>query len=174
MDNSKLANWLQILANLGIVAGLILVGVQINQNTKIAEVDLVTRGYEQVQQYHLAMIGENPSRVLAKAATAAGDLSDEELLVLRGIFMFWLNTDDQAEIQVAMGLVDSNFRAQVLEGRVDLYGGNPVFAAMWKDLQSSNAENAEWMDIIDGRIRATKHDMHAEQLNRWREAVKIK
>ena len=33
MSSEKLANWLQIVANLGILAGLIMVAVQINQNT---------------------------------------------------------------------------------------------------------------------------------------------
>ena len=33
MNSEKLANWLQIVANLGILAGLIMVAVQINQNT---------------------------------------------------------------------------------------------------------------------------------------------
>ena len=33
MNSEKLANWLQIVGNLGILAGLIMVAVQINQNT---------------------------------------------------------------------------------------------------------------------------------------------
>ncbi len=33
MNSEKLANWLQIVGNLGILAGLVLVAVEINQNT---------------------------------------------------------------------------------------------------------------------------------------------
>ncbi len=33
MNSEKLGNWLQIVGNLGILAGLILVAVEINQNT---------------------------------------------------------------------------------------------------------------------------------------------
>ncbi len=33
MNSKKLANWLQIIGNLGILAGLVLVAIEINQNT---------------------------------------------------------------------------------------------------------------------------------------------
>ncbi len=46
MESSKIGYWLQVGANIGILAGLILVGFQINQNTKISHADLTARSYE--------------------------------------------------------------------------------------------------------------------------------
>ena len=37
MDFTKTSNWLQVTANLGIVAGLILVGVQLKQNADLLD-----------------------------------------------------------------------------------------------------------------------------------------
>lgn len=41
MDFTKTGNWLQVTANLGIVAGLILVGVQLQQNTDLLKTQLL-------------------------------------------------------------------------------------------------------------------------------------
>ena len=41
VDFTKTANWLQVTANLGIVAGLILVGVQLQQNTDLLKTQLL-------------------------------------------------------------------------------------------------------------------------------------
>ena len=34
MDSNKLSNWLQVAGNFGLLAGLVLVAVQINQNSE--------------------------------------------------------------------------------------------------------------------------------------------
>ncbi len=40
MESSKFGYWLQIGANVGILAGLILVGLQINQNTELTRMSI--------------------------------------------------------------------------------------------------------------------------------------
>ncbi len=37
MNSSKLNEWLQITTSLGVIAGLIIVGYEINQNTRLAK-----------------------------------------------------------------------------------------------------------------------------------------
>ncbi len=46
MNTEKLSHWVSILSNIGLLAGLILVAIQINQNTDLARTEMVSRGYE--------------------------------------------------------------------------------------------------------------------------------
>ena len=82
MDSNKLSNWLQVAGNFGLLAGLVLVGFQINQNTEIARTDLTARGHELAMEMNLALMGENPTVALTKAATDPESLTDEELVIV--------------------------------------------------------------------------------------------
>jgi hypothetical protein len=85
MDSSKAANWLQILGNLGLIVGLVLVAVQIKQNNDLAKAQLLSDGWLAAIQWNLAQIGENPAISIAKASAAPDQLTDEDLIVLDGI-----------------------------------------------------------------------------------------
>ncbi len=91
MDSIKISSWLQVAGNFGLLAGLILVGFQINQNTEISKADLTARSYEVAMQYQLAMMGENPAAALAKAGTDPSSLTDEELIVINNFNWLWWN-----------------------------------------------------------------------------------
>ena len=82
MNSSRAANWLQIIGNLGLIAGLVLVAVQIKQNNDLAKAQLLSEGWLAAIQMNLAQIGENPAASMAKANTAPHQLTDEDLLVL--------------------------------------------------------------------------------------------
>ncbi len=41
MDSNKFSNWLQVAPNIGILAGLILVGLQMQQNTDLLRMQLL-------------------------------------------------------------------------------------------------------------------------------------
>lgn len=172
METSKITNWLQIIANLGIVGGLILVGIQINQNTEMAQADQRARVYEQVIQYQIAMMGENPSKAVATASANPSELTDEELLVLRRIFGFWTNLDSLTEHNRDQGFIrDSVNIESVWKDRArTVYGANPVWAAMWEDEKNSGME---WKRIVDEEIKLLKHDYNEKQLQRWREAIQV-
>ncbi len=69
MESSKagrLANWLQIGANLGILAGLILVGFQIAQSNRIAAAQLFGENVESNISSYLALIGETPEQSMVR------------------------------------------------------------------------------------------------------------
>ena len=78
MNLDKLANWLQIIGNLGILAGLILVAMQINQNTQAtiatASTDLTNQSME---YFALGMDNQVISRAILKESIG-GELDDFE------------------------------------------------------------------------------------------------
>ncbi len=60
MESSKVGSWLQIGANFGILAGLMLVSVQIVQSNAITGAELFSDNLESTVARELALVGEEP------------------------------------------------------------------------------------------------------------------
>ena len=60
MDSNKIGSWLQIGANVGILAGLILVSAQIFQSNAITGAELFSENLESTVARDLALLGETP------------------------------------------------------------------------------------------------------------------
>jgi hypothetical protein len=56
----KLTRWLTLLANLAVLAGIILVAIQIQQNTDITKAQMANEYYLLDAQLELAMMGDSP------------------------------------------------------------------------------------------------------------------
>jgi hypothetical protein len=82
VESGKLANWLQILGNVGLIAGLVLVAVQIKQNTDATKAQMVNEGFAANLELTLAVVGENASSALSKAIDSPDALTTEEMVVL--------------------------------------------------------------------------------------------
>ena len=75
----KLNSWIEYLTAFAIVAGLIVVVWELRQNRALAEADLATQAYGQIQTYWQTLAGENPSVIVAKACSEPNELSDAEV-----------------------------------------------------------------------------------------------
>ena len=81
MEPGKLNNWLQVIGNLGLIAGLILVAVQLNQTNQIASLQMMHESWLATQEMYMAMAGDNPSESWAKAVFDPEGLSEQDLVV---------------------------------------------------------------------------------------------
>ncbi len=82
MGSNKLANWLQVAANIGILTGLILVGLQMQQNFKLSQSQIISDGYAAVRADHASLMGESPTVAVAKALTDPESLTMSDLLIM--------------------------------------------------------------------------------------------
>ena len=172
MNLSKISNYLQILANFGIVAGLVLVGIQINQNTKIAAADMTSRAYELAAQYHLAMLGENPMEAVATAATEPEKLTDEQLLVLERIIAFWIDFDSRGEINVVNNLTHRELADKYLRIHArNLYAPNSVSAAIWHERKVELGGEGYWTSVVDNELQSSEYDSDARLIKALRRII---
>ena len=88
MESSKVAYWLQVGANLGVIGGLVLLAVQINQSVEITKAQIVNDYFIADMQLELKMMGENPSQSWTRAVYQPDDLSQEDRAVLDRYFNF--------------------------------------------------------------------------------------
>lgn len=129
MDLGQLNSWLGIVANLGVVAGLVLVALQIRQNTLITKAQVANDWFLADMQLELAMMGENPAATWAKAVVAPDDLDDREAAVLDRYFNFGLVQIQRLQKMHELGVADAEWmeRASYLSWHL----GNEVGRRWW-------------------------------------------
>jgi hypothetical protein len=97
MDLSKFGYWLQILGNLGLIAGLMLVSVQIKQANDLHKAQMISDSWLANINRETALFGENPAKSMARAYAAPHQLTDDDLIVLdavvRSDWMFGLRME---------------------------------------------------------------------------------
>lgn len=100
--------WIELFTAFAILAGLIVVVWELRQNRDLAEADLATQAYGQIQNHWQGLLGENPSAVVAKACSEPKELSDEEVGVYWAhLQMQFFNMHRNVYVDAAAGF-DSN------------------------------------------------------------------
>ena len=88
MNSDQIGRWLTLAANVGVIAGLILVAVQINQNTAITKAQIANDYYIADMTLELAMMGENPADSFNKAVYAPDEITTADAVVLDRYFNY--------------------------------------------------------------------------------------
>ena len=174
MESSKLANWLQILGNFGLIVGLILVAIQIRQSSEIAHAQIVSDGFAIVNDIKLAIAGEEPGIVLAKAIAHPEELSDEEMVKVNALLSAHWYTRIRTEY-----LSDKGFSFGTPEtygqGTVSEFLDNPYGLAWWEEKKFGFGRFApKTRDVINDFLAKEGEDVggETESLNRIRENLK--
>lgn len=115
MDLGRINNWLQLAANLGLIAGLVLVGAQLRQNADIARAQLLNDYYLADMQLELSMMGENPAPDWVKAIYSPDQLTREEAAVVDRYFNYGLVQVNRLEKLYDLGLVNEEDWAERIE-----------------------------------------------------------
>ena len=113
MANLKLANWLQIGANIGIIVGLVLVAMEINQANRIAKANAYqARANAEADAYGAFLESDQ----LFQAWSERFDMTENEvveLLVAQMLFNSWENLFFQQELDMLEPDHWESVRAQI-------------------------------------------------------------
>ena len=162
MDSQKLLNWLQFTGTLGILAGLVLVGIQISQSTELLRLQMEHEWNSGFQQISENMLGESPAEVIAKATDNPESLSTAELFILENYLNSYLDQWYLINTQSDLGLVsEDRWRIDQLQGDTtdDSYltyvFGNQVSQAWWDVVSESGGwlEDQEFYTAVNTAIR---------------------
>jgi hypothetical protein len=129
MDLEQLNSWLAVVANLGVVGGLVLVALQIRQNTRITKAQVANDWFLADMQLELAMMGENPAATWAKAVFSPDELDYHDAAVLDRYFNFGLVQIQRLQKMHELGVADAEWmqRASYLSWHL----GNEVGRRWW-------------------------------------------
>ena len=90
MESNRVAQWVQVTATIGVLIGIVLVIIELQQAKALAEAEVVSGFFAELSQNNRALIGENPTGLLTKACLRPDEVTDEELFALDGYFNSWL------------------------------------------------------------------------------------
>ena len=131
MDFSKLNSWLQVSANIGIVLGLVLVGVQLKQNSDLARIQLLYDESRRVVEFELEMVGERAAEVWAKSIEDPENLTLEEVRIMEALYYSFIENLRGTYRLAQLGLLeDSDWRSRV-ESEVNFYISDPYALSWW-------------------------------------------
>ncbi len=82
MNMDKANQWLMVISHLGILAGLVLVGVQIKQDNDLTRVQIFSETTSSRIQMHESLMGDNPAPIVVKSLTNPEALTLEEIRVM--------------------------------------------------------------------------------------------
>ncbi len=174
MDSTKVASWLQIFGNFGLIAGLILVAVQINQNTEIARAQIVSDAWTHPLNYQLSLMGETPVGPWYKAMTNQ-ELADEDLAVVQAMieYHWYVAVRNETMYQAGYSLASPEFFAAAFLGEV----GHGIVAVAWWDTVASDGFKGlapETRDAVDRQLAERRVEFErgfALEFSAWKRRV---
>ncbi len=146
MDTDKLKRWLTLGANIGVLSGLILVALQINQNSEIAKAQLANDYYLADMQLERSMMGENPIQAWVKAVYSPNEMTPEDAAILDRYFNFGLVQLNRLRKLEELGLADEEMVRERV-GYLRWHLGNEAGRKWWTTSKRFYAE--EFANLID-------------------------
>ena len=137
MESNKLGHWLQVGANVGILAGLVLVGIQISQNSDLLRYQLLFEERNSAIQAERALLGENPAAVIEKSVLDPLNLSYADLRIMEAInWSFFEGVRRKYDLRELLG----DEWKHAVKSASYLYG-TPFGRAWWSEIRGSWCDN---------------------------------
>ncbi len=145
--SDRVNSWLSLIASVGILAGLILVAIELNQNTDQLRMQLTFQANQKIFENNRDLLGDNPTPAYAKAITDPENLTYEEFLTADSYVLNLLNEwEDRFFIYEAGLIPDRDWKRHIDE---DIYWvlGSRFAQTRWQTNKSSfESEFAQYVD----------------------------
>ena len=145
--------WLTLSANIGVIAGLILVAVQIDQNTRIMRAQIVNDYYLADMNLELAMMGDDPAISWTKAVYAPNELNHVDATILDRYFNYGLVQISRLQKMHELGMADDDWEDRINYLRWHL--GNEVGRRWWANYE--DGDSSEFIQMVDEALARGDH-----------------
>ena len=82
MKVERWGGWIALVANVGVVGGLVLLAVEVRHNSQVGRAQAVTNLLSSQIAGETAFMGEDAAAAIALAMSSPGDLTDEQILTV--------------------------------------------------------------------------------------------
>jgi len=150
MSPNRVGGWLQIAGNIGIIAGLILVALQMQQNSDLLATQLIYMESERQLNLETAMMGEDPSDVWAKSMENPSELTLREERILDAYLYIQIEQWRALYQLSATGLIEDEWKDRV-EMDVEYVLNNSRGREYWQFIREKMPD--ELVRFIDDLLR---------------------
>ena len=103
-------DWAKITTNAIVIVGLLLVIFELNQNHSLTRAQIQMDHYSNLNSHELALLGENPAAVLAKARNNHESLSAEERIIVNAHLTARIEQLSSLSMINHMGVTDEDWK----------------------------------------------------------------
>ncbi len=175
MNIERLASWLQITANIGILGGLILVGFQLQQNSEILKAQMLSAESRSVIDQEMQIIGEEGATAWVSAMSDPSNVSPEHHRIMEAIYWSTIESWRHTEQLANSDLVDVDPLSRVTQ-EAAFYFGNTYGRAWWAVRRDGALISDELKKIVDEEINTSPNymDFHDQLIAEIRRLSKVK
>lgn len=163
MKKFDLGQSVSTLANVGVLAGLILVAVQISQSTDIARAQLENDYYLADMQLELSMMGDSPVDSWIKAVYSPDEITQRDAAVLDRYFNFGVVQVRRLRQMQQLGLAEDKVLAEQVN-YLKWHLGNEVGRRWWAQYRAEDPDD-EIVQIVDQALATNAFDQNREFLD---------
>jgi hypothetical protein len=151
MDFDRLNRWLTLVANVGILLGLILVILEINQNSQIARASLINEGNNGANQIWSTLMSGSANESIARAVECPAQMSYADYMVFDTyLFASFNNIYRDYQLSQEDLYTEEEWRTSV-EAYAHWYLGNPIGAVWWRKVGRTFFAD-EFVDHVDATM----------------------
>ena len=161
MDMARINPWLNLAANIGVIAGLVLVAVQINQNTEITKAQIANDYFLADMNLELAMMGDDPASSWVKAVYSPDEITQYDAAILDRYFNYGVVQISRLEEMHELGLAPDDWQERV--NYLSWHLGNEVGRRWWEYSKGGWPEDV--IQRVDDRLESTDYSENQDLLD---------
>ena len=136
LNSERLNSWITLLANVGILAGLVLVAMELNQNTDQLALELEWQINQRMIENNRDLLGDNPAPIYAKSVTTPEELTYEEFQVAGAIVFNFLNVWEDRFFLYQKGLLSEQEWKDYVDDDIAFTLGYPFAQEFWRSTKT--------------------------------------
>ena len=151
MNLDRLNRWLTPIANVALLAGLVLVAYELNQNRSLARMGLVNEGNVVQNQIWANLMGEFPGEVIARAIECPEEMTYADFMAMDAFLFISMNTLYRNYELAEEGIFTTEEWRQAVETYASWFLGNPFGRAWWTE-EARDFFPSEFASHVDDQI----------------------
>ena len=163
MNLVKHTSWLNILTNVALLAGMVLVAFEINQNSQLARTALVNEGNIASNAFWANLMGETPADVIAMAVQCPEAMSYSNFIAMDAYLFTGMNFLYRNFELAQEGIFTVEDWQESVEGYAAWYLGNP-FGRAWWDEEGRYFFADDFVNHVDKQLEGAVRDSYAYYL----------
>ena len=147
MNWDRISRWSTAVSNLAVIGGLVLVAMQIQQNTELTQAQLMNDYYLADMQLELAMMGDDPAASFTKAVFHPETLTEYDAVVLDRYFNYGMVQLQRLGSMDQMGLAGEGWQNGI--GYLRWHLGNEAGRRWWRQTRGDGPARNDLMAAMD-------------------------
>jgi hypothetical protein len=147
----RVNRWLTLTANVALLAGLVLVAYELNQNRSLARMELINQGNVAQNQVWAILMGELPGEVIARAIECPEEMTYADFMGMDAFLYTSMNALYRNYELAEEGIFTAEEWRQSVETYASWYLGNPFGRAWWTE-EARTFFPADFASHVDDQI----------------------